>query len=479
MMKMSYLTAGLTLLLITPLAQAQSAVGSLSFDGLQLAQSDSASSSSSSSPASQYGPVLRDESLWQISQKLRPRGITMAQTMMAIYKANPDAFLDNNINRLKIGSVLTIPAFQPASLADSRAAYKEASTHIDRYEKEVRQLRVERGELKPLSAAPREPDLLPAITPSEMAEVNQVKLSQIVEIKAELKKEEEQVVEVAAAAPLPKAKKKKPRKPKRPLFRYSYDLAAINDSNVRLAQNEIDIRNDAIFSATLNARGGIPLDSFTIWNYGASATYNSFSTFDGLNNIDFNFNTKYRFALASGFTSPIYSLGLKIGGVEYDTEMRDATVMSLSADLNKWITNTINMTAGWAFKTQESKSEAYDTSENRLFVNFDTNFSKTDLVYTTLTYITGDVVSSASPTLAIINAADAIEPDDAFGGITTNQFAYRLDAETFVITLGYNKILNQSLSIDVSARIVDTVSSVDSDIGYERTLLRASLLGRF
>ncbi|MFT5220989.1 MAG: FimV-like protein [Gammaproteobacteria bacterium] len=469
---------GLMLLLVAPLVEAQSAVASQSFAGLQLAQSEtSASSSGAVSQASQYGPVLRDESLWQISQRFRPRGITMAQTMMAIYKANPDAFLDNNINRLKVGSVLTIPAFQPASLTDSRAAYKEASTHIDRYEKEVRQVRVERGELKPLSAAPREPDLLPAITPTEMAEISQVKLSQITEIKAELKKEEEQLVEVAP--PLPKAKKKAPRKPERPLFRYSYDLAAINDSNVRLAQNDVDIRDDAIFSVTLNARGGRPLDSFSIWNYGASATYNSFSTFDGLNNIDFNINTRYRFALSSGFTSPIYSLGIKIGGVEYDTEMRDATVLSLSADLNKWVTNTINMTAGWVFKTQDSKSEAYDTSENRLFVNFDTNLSKTDLIYTTLTYITGDVVSSASPTLAIINAAEAIEPDDVFGGITTNQFAYRLDAETIVITLGYNKILTQSLSMDVSARIVDTTSSVDSDIGYERTLLRASLLGRF
>ena len=159
--------------------------------------------------------------------------------------------------------------------------------------------------------------------------------------------------------------------------------------------------------------------------------------------------------------------------------MRDSTLLTLSAEMNKWLTTTMNMTAGLQWRERDASSEVFDTSEARIFANLDTELSKRDLVYTTLAYIDGDVVSSASPTLDIINAADAIEPDDAFGGIEANQFAYRIDAETWVVTLGYNRAMSRSWSLDFSARFVESESKKDSNIGYERQILRASILGRF
>lgn len=437
-------------------------------NGLQLAQSTySASASGGEILAQSYGPVQAQESLWSIARQFRSDRVTMSQLMMAIYRHNPEAFHKENINRLKVGAMLKIPGVTAIREIGSKQAYRQASSQIEAYEIEARQAKVARGELAPLSQVPRDPELEPL--------VSAVDLAQIEIIKDELKKEEQQL-----AAPAPPAKPViRKEKPKPPLFRYSYEVAVLNDDNVRLAQNDLDIRDDLIVSGTLKARGGKSLDSFSIWNYGGSITYNAFDTFDGLNNVDFELNTSYRFALSSGFTAPIYALGIKLGGVDYDTEMRDATKIALSADLNKWVTNTINMTAGLGYNWQESKSETYDTTQTRLFINFDTNFSKTALVYTTLTYVTGDVVSSASPTLDIINAADAIEPDDAFGGVVTNQFAYRLDAETLLITLGFNKIMTPDLSLDFSARFVDTEAKADTAIGYDRTILRASLLGRF
>jgi hypothetical protein len=253
-----------------------------------------------------------------------------------------------------------------------------------------------------------------------------------------------------------------------------------NDDNVRLAQDDDDVRSDVIYTALVRATGGTSLDSFSILNYGASASYNKFDSFDKLDNYDFEFNTRYRFALSSGFTSPIYSLRAKVGGRQFDdSEMRDATFYGVSADLNKWITNTINMTTGIAYNGQESKSEVFDTEEALIFINFDTNFTKKDLVYTTFSYISGDTVSSSTPSLEVINAADAIEPDDAFGGTEANQFAYRIDSNTLVFTLGYNRILTPDISLDFSARYVESEAKDDSSLTYYRTIWRASLLGRF
>ena len=426
--------------------------------------------------AGSYGPVVANETLYRISLKYRQQGVTAAQMMMSIFEANPNAFDKGNINRLKIGATLKIP--DPAVTAGSnpKVAYREATEHIDTYEMQVRELKVERGELAPLGQSPRDPDLVTGVPLA--AAISQPNSAQISEMKDGLATDEQQLAQGALPEPKP-ARSKKKRKPETPLFRYSYDIAYIDDDNVRLAQEDEDIRSDRSISATVRAKGGKSLDSFSILNYGASATYNKLDTFETLDNYEIEVNTRYRFALTSGFTSPIYSVGAKIGGREFDTEMRDATYVALSADLNKWITDAINMTAGLGLNAQESKSEVFDTSEARIFINFDTNFSRADLVYTTFTYITGDTVSSATPSLGILNVADAIEPDDAFGGVETLQFAYRLKADTVVLTLGYNRIFTPDLSFDVSARFVESEAQDDGDISYERTIIRASLLGRF
>ncbi len=428
--------------------------------------------------ARSYGPVQHNENLYGIASKYRQKGVTIPQLMMAIFERNPDAFDQQNINRLKVGSMLEIPELKVAARINPKKAYAQATIHIDTFEKEVRAVKVERGELKPLSTRPRDPDLAPLVL------ITQLNLKQVEEIKQELEQEqverESAVVTQATGLPEPSASTTKKREtPKPPLFNFSYDIAYINDDNVRLAQDDDDIREDSIISASIKARGGKSLDSYTIWNYGGSVTYNQFETFDGLNHYEVEANTRYRFALSSGFTSPIYTLGARLTGLEFDSEMRDSTIISLSAELTKWLTNTLNMTTGIGFKTRESKSETYDTEEIRFFVNLDTNLSKTDLIYTTFTYITGDTVSSATPTLDIINVSDSIEADDAFGGVDSNQFAYRIDSETFVVTVGYNKIYSPDLSFDFSVRLVDTEAKDDSSIGYDRTIFRASLLGRF
>jgi len=409
--------------------------------------------------AASYGPVKTGETLYRIALKYQQQGVTTSQLMTSIFEANPDAFDQGDINRLKAGATLEIPVTETASAEASSAQ--------------------ESGEaVEPVGEVSQDPGL--AAGAPLAAGASQTGASQVEGVQQGTVADEIQVAQ-QSVLPEPKAakRKKKAKKPEKPLFRYSYDISLIDDDNVRNAQNDEDIRSDLILSTKVTARGGKSLDSFSILNYGGSATYNKFDTFDTLDNFDFEVNTRYRFALSSGFTSPIYSLGAKIGGRDFDTEMRDATYVSLTADLNKWLTNTINMTTGVVLNAQESKSEVFDTSDARIFLNIDTNFSSKDLVYTTFSYITGDTVSSSSPTLDIINAADAIEPDDAFGGIAANQFAYRIDADTVVLSVGYNRILTPDLSFDLSAMYVESEAKDDDSISYDRTILRASLLGRF
>jgi len=145
--------------------------------------------------------------------------------------------------------------------------------------------------------------------------------------------------------------------------------------------------------------------------------------------------------------------------------------------MNKWIASTINSIVGLDYKKRESTSEVFDTVENRLFVNADLNLPSKALLYGTYNFISGDVVSGATPTLQFINWSDAIEPDDAFGGTAANQFVYRMDADTSVITLGYNQIMSRSISINLSYQLID--SEADGGVYYYRQILRASADGSY
>lgn len=56
----------------------------------------------------QYGPIRRNETLWNIADRLRPSGVSINRMMIALFQANPGAF-DDNINHLREGAVLRVP----------------------------------------------------------------------------------------------------------------------------------------------------------------------------------------------------------------------------------------------------------------------------------------------------------------------------------------------------------------------------------
>jgi pilus assembly protein FimV len=61
-------------------------------------------------PSQETYTTQANDALWNIATLLRPSGdVTVQQTMLAIQRKNPDAFVDNNINRLKKNQVLRAP----------------------------------------------------------------------------------------------------------------------------------------------------------------------------------------------------------------------------------------------------------------------------------------------------------------------------------------------------------------------------------
>ena len=73
-------------------------------------RADVGSSARTTSGNRTFGPTSATDTLWKIAADARPdSSVSMQQVMLAIQDLNPDAFMGNNINRLKRGEVLRLP----------------------------------------------------------------------------------------------------------------------------------------------------------------------------------------------------------------------------------------------------------------------------------------------------------------------------------------------------------------------------------
>ncbi len=93
------------------------------------AEPTTAAAPSSGGESFEYGPVRPGETLSTIAQRLHPPEVTLEQMMIALYRANPQAFY-GNINLLKAGSVLRLD--QDPREAASQIAPDEALAEVRR-----------------------------------------------------------------------------------------------------------------------------------------------------------------------------------------------------------------------------------------------------------------------------------------------------------------------------------------------------------
>ena len=56
-----------------------------------------------------YGPTTREDTLWSVANRVRPPGATVADTIEALQRMNPCAFVNGDPDQLVLGVVLEIP----------------------------------------------------------------------------------------------------------------------------------------------------------------------------------------------------------------------------------------------------------------------------------------------------------------------------------------------------------------------------------
>lgn len=77
--------------------------------------------------------IKRDETLWEIASRSRPEDISVQQAMLDIQRVNPEAFIDNNINRIKAGYIVYLPAAGEVSSANFAEALDEVRSQNEAF----------------------------------------------------------------------------------------------------------------------------------------------------------------------------------------------------------------------------------------------------------------------------------------------------------------------------------------------------------
>lgn len=82
--------------------------------------------------ASQYA-VKQGDTLNGIARTVRPEGVSLEQTLMGLYRANPDAFTNSNINQLRAGKILNVPEREQLAAIEQGAAAQEVRVHASNW----------------------------------------------------------------------------------------------------------------------------------------------------------------------------------------------------------------------------------------------------------------------------------------------------------------------------------------------------------
>lgn len=119
----------------------------------------------------EYGPVQAGDTLGEIAQRLQPEGRTLDQTMLALLRANPDAFINDNVNLVKQGAVLRMPgddALSQYSASQARAVVREQISQWRQMRPPAPQPEAVAGDAPPPASSPAGPANAPRVADARL-----------------------------------------------------------------------------------------------------------------------------------------------------------------------------------------------------------------------------------------------------------------------------------------------------------------------
>lgn len=265
-------------------------------------------------------------------------------------------------------------------------------------------------------------------------------------------------------------------------------LSVANDDNLGRAEQERDkvADNQSQLNLELAYNWAVSRKmALTVRGFAESELHQEFQNLDKLGA---GTGIIFRWQPSFGFTAPFYAFSASIQNDDYEFEQRDSTLIKSSIKASKRISDKITASIGLNYQQRDSEGSAYDVAHAGVFISADYFINREWLLFSQYSYRQGQTFSVAQNRFCngliatdiypLVSYADAIEIDEAFNDqFCGNWLAYRIDADTQVLTLGFNRLLPWRMSVDFSVMGVDV--QADGGNQYKRLIWQTTLMKRF
>lgn len=256
------------------------------------------------------------------------------------------------------------------------------------------------------------------------------------------------------------------------------DIAAglLQDNNITNGKSSRDIEKDLLFNGEASAAYNHSISNSSSLSITGNLALQQYQDFDKLNNTDLNLLLGYHLQPGRSYTSPWYSISVKLGMREYSSDFRDGNYYELAVTMGRRLTDKTTLRAGLSQFSANADNDIFDVDYNRLYLSLDLKPDVKNTLYGTLSFYSGDVISTNVPPHPPELNSIAWVDDDAYPSLSS-PWTYRLDADTLALQVGDNYAISSRQSVDASISYYD--SDADNNFTYNRSLLQFNYLYRF
>lgn len=273
-----------------------------------------------------------------------------------------------------------------------------------------------------------------------------------------------------------------------PSFFVDAELTVGYDDNLSQAERERDTIEDHFVEGQLGLLFNQELNFHSALSVKGFLSGQAYETARSMSRGSVGVEASIRYQPTFGFLEPFYRLSVTAQMDEYEFEQRDSDVIKAQLVATKRITDRLTSSLGTEYRYRDSDGSVWDTEDVRVFLNGDLMLTKDLALYSTYSFLKGDVTSSAQVSFCngvvaddiygLIQASTELEVDEALSeDFCGTWVAYRLDATTHAFMAGLNQGFGHSWSLDASVLWASVNGEGNND--YYRRIYRLSVLARF
>lgn len=261
---------------------------------------------------------------------------------------------------------------------------------------------------------------------------------------------------------------------------FDAEFSVDHDSNISNASHRGDVVDDNILIFGLSANRPQILTPRSGLLLTGRVEYDRYTLWEDLSHLSVDGKLAWRYQPGTAFNSIWYEAAAGAALLQHqDSALRDGGKAFIDLSLGSRLTDRLQVRTGYRYSLRRAWSNTvFDDDDHRLYASGDWQAADRLLLYATVGWQTGDVVSTSRMDPAINALASARGPDPALG--TWNgmpRIAYRIDADSVTGELGFNYAIRADLALDVSARYLNTDGP--SNLSYDGLRVLGGLLYRF